>query len=260
MDKITDFRGYGDGFLANDYRLFSHKYPSHEYPTLEHAFQAAKTHSLSVKGDIRAAATAREAKRIGKSIPADKFRSDWDDKKESIMHSLLKEKFTNVALRVKLLCTRDSELVMENNVGDTFWGVSNGVGDNRLGKLIMTVRSDILKDYLDAFEVFACNFLSDCGWSLHNGSFWTPIWDDEERFDMHSAVAHQIKICNNAMSMTASGRFDEDDDDEGLDEEKDKDDFLSMFPPHTTCRPVNRVDDKALTDILIKTGSKLKDI
>jgi predicted NAD-dependent protein-ADP-ribosyltransferase YbiA (DUF1768 family) len=58
------------------------------------------------------------------------------------MLNLLRQKFQNPELREKLLCTGKLELIEGNYWGDTYWGVCRGVGENRLGKLLMLVREE----------------------------------------------------------------------------------------------------------------------
>ena len=55
----------------------------------------------------------------------------------------LNEKFKDPVLRAKLLATGDQELAEENTWGDMFWGTCNGQGKNRLGILLMHMRSMI---------------------------------------------------------------------------------------------------------------------
>jgi predicted NAD-dependent protein-ADP-ribosyltransferase YbiA (DUF1768 family) len=53
-------------------------------------------------------------------------------------------KFTHDAkLRQKLLATGDAILEEGNDWGDQVWGVVNGVGKNRLGKILMKVREEL---------------------------------------------------------------------------------------------------------------------
>lgn len=71
---------------------------------------------------------------------------DWNSvKKYILMKELLKKKFDNAHpdLQQKLLATKDEELVEGNTWKDTCWGVCNGVGQNRLGKLLMEIRSEL---------------------------------------------------------------------------------------------------------------------
>lgn len=84
--------------------------------------------------------TPQEAKQFGKTIP---LREDWETVKVSIMKDLLKQKFSKSPLRKMLIQTNDSELVNGNTWGDTYWGVTNGEGQNILGNLLMEVRSEL---------------------------------------------------------------------------------------------------------------------
>lgn len=41
------------------------------------------------------------------------------------------------------MATDDAELVEGNTWGDRYWGVVDGVGENRLGKLLMERRAEL---------------------------------------------------------------------------------------------------------------------
>ena len=61
------------------------------------------------------------------------------------MKDIVLAKFTqNQFLKEKLLATGDAYLIEGNTWGDRVWGQVNGVGQNRLGKILMEVR-DMLK-------------------------------------------------------------------------------------------------------------------
>jgi predicted NAD-dependent protein-ADP-ribosyltransferase YbiA (DUF1768 family) len=62
------------------------------------------------------------------------------------MEDLSRQKFSHPELRQKLLDTGSCTLVEGNTWGDTFWGVCDGVGENHLGKLLMTIRADLESD------------------------------------------------------------------------------------------------------------------
>lgn len=137
MDTIEKFDG--------DYRFLSNFHPvpiildDVVYPTVENAFQAAKT----LDKDMRLAflfVSPGTSKRLGRNV---ELRADWQDVKLSIMHDLLKQKFTLPDLRVSLLATGDATLIEGNDWDDIFWGVCRGVGENHLGKLLMQVRTEI---------------------------------------------------------------------------------------------------------------------
>ena len=72
-----------------------------------------------------------------------KIRKDWDDVKLDVMLWGIREKFKNEDLRQLLMETGEEELVEGNWWGDKFWGVSNGEGENHLGKILMRVREEV---------------------------------------------------------------------------------------------------------------------
>lgn len=112
------------------------------YPTVEHYFQAAKTLDKNERKRISILETPGKAKRAGRRVT---LRSDWEEVKTDVMRRALMKKFSDPLMREKLLETGDAELVEGNYWGDTCWGVCNGVGENRLGKLLMDIRES-LKD------------------------------------------------------------------------------------------------------------------
>lgn len=115
--------------------------PVFGYPTVEHAYQASKTLDKEERGKIRAAATAAIAKRLGKTVT---LRGGWEELKLPYMEVLVREKFTrHPELGKRLLATGKEELVEGNWWGDTFWGVSQGKGENHLGKILMQIRAEL---------------------------------------------------------------------------------------------------------------------
>ena len=138
MDKIDLFRGEY-AFLSN-FQKCNIEFEGDVYPTVEHAFQAAKTFDKEERKRILSFASPVIAKRIGRKV---KLRADWEDVKCDIMLQLLKKKFKNPELAEKLLATGEAELIEGNNHGDRFWGMVNGEGKNMLGKLLMEVRDDL---------------------------------------------------------------------------------------------------------------------
>lgn len=60
------------------------------------------------------------------------------------MYEICKAKFTqNEDLKEKLLATGNNILEEGNTWGDRVWGTVNGVGENRLGKILMRVREEL---------------------------------------------------------------------------------------------------------------------
>ena len=113
------------------------------YPTVEHAFQAAKTTVFIQRIIIANKKTPGQAKCAGRKVT---LRDNWDDIKLYIMKELIILKFTNPKLKSALLNTKDAELIERNTWNDTYWGICNGIGENHLGKILMEVREMLRGD------------------------------------------------------------------------------------------------------------------
>jgi ribA/ribD-fused uncharacterized protein len=105
--------------------------------TIEHAFQASKTIIVEERREVAAAETPGKAKKLGRKVT---LRSDWQEIKNDVMMELLVQKFTHPYYRDLLLATGDAELIEDNNWGDTYWGMCEGIGENHLGRMLMEVR------------------------------------------------------------------------------------------------------------------------
>jgi ribA/ribD-fused uncharacterized protein len=111
------------------------------YPTVEHAFQAAKTSDPEEQRAIRECSSPNQARRMGKRAT---LRSDWETVKIGIMESLVRQKFTaHPELAAALLATGERRLVEGNTWGDVFWGTVRGRGKNHLGRILMRVREEL---------------------------------------------------------------------------------------------------------------------
>jgi N-glycosidase YbiA len=109
--------------------------------TAEHYFQAQKFAGTEHQQRIARARTPKDAARLGRdrSLP---LRADWEDVKDDVMRRAVLRKFeAHQGIREILLGTGDEELV-ENAPGDYYWGCgADGSGRNKLGKILMEVRS-----------------------------------------------------------------------------------------------------------------------
>lgn len=159
MRKIEHFAG--------EYFFLSNFYPSEVrfeeavYPTIEHAFQAAKTLSPEERLPFQQAdVPPGKTKRMGRQLT---LRPDWEAVKEEVMLSLLRYKFSDAhsELCELLKGTGDTELIEGNLWHDQIWGdcycnlgedgCLSGTakpsciesGQNKLGKLLMKVRDEI---------------------------------------------------------------------------------------------------------------------
>ena len=161
------------GFLSNFYGTTSSKtfrlvLDDQEWPSVEHYFQAQKflPYYVNYAEKIRTAESPFIAKAFGSQqvrytypfqdhhreiarqskVDGVTIRADWEEKKEEVMLRAVRAKFQqNPILGSKLLAT-NSAILKENSPYDAYWGVGRqGNGQNRLGVLLMTVRSEMQK-------------------------------------------------------------------------------------------------------------------
>lgn len=113
------------------------------WPTVEHYFQAQKFTDQMHRDRILRARTPKDAKTLGwdRNVP---IRPDWDEVKDDVMLTAVRKKFsTHETIRNVLLSTGEETLV-ENAPSDYYWGCgANGTGKNRLGLILMQVRSEL---------------------------------------------------------------------------------------------------------------------
>lgn len=134
---ISSFRGENH-FLSNFYESVI-EYKGKIYATSEHAYQAVKCTNDIDHEKIRFARSAGETKRLSRTLPR---RQDWDQVKLVFMEEILRCKFSNPLLMLKLKNTRPKILIEGNHWGDRFWGVCSAEGENNLGKLLMKIRDE----------------------------------------------------------------------------------------------------------------------
>lgn len=155
--RMSDLLAVGViGSFSGEHLFLSNFYPAvvsfmgHLYPTVEHAYQAAKadTQNERYRDIVRTTHYPGRAKALGKSLEAEgKLRKDWKELNVGIMRALLEQKFQDGLLRAALLRTAPRSLIEGNYWHDNFWGVCTcracpACGDNKLGKLLMTLRAE----------------------------------------------------------------------------------------------------------------------
>lgn len=128
-------------FLSN-FHPCTVNYEDINYPSVEHAYQAAKTLDFTHRNFIAKLKFPGQAKREGRLV---ELRTNWDHIKLGVMKELLHQKFSDPELLANLKSTAPNQLVEGNTWGDTYWGVCNGKGKNHLGNLLMTIRDSVNK-------------------------------------------------------------------------------------------------------------------
>ena len=134
--EITQFRG--EYFFLSNFYPAPVTYNGLSFLNSEAAFQSAKCPELKEKF---CNLNPSEAKKLGRQV---NLREDWDDVKDEVMYDVCMAKFSqNPDLAFRLVSTGDSYLIEGNTWGDKIWGECDGVGENRLGKILMRIRSQL---------------------------------------------------------------------------------------------------------------------
>lgn len=134
--------------FKNEYRFLSNfayvdvEFEGVIYRSVESAYQAAKTLNVVDREPFKYA-LSYQSKRMGAKLD---IRKDWKAVKDEIMYNLVRQKFFNNPYYTKALLATEDLYLEEGNVwGDTYWGINleTGEGENRLGKILMNVRSEL---------------------------------------------------------------------------------------------------------------------
>ena len=107
--------------------------------TVEHYFQGMKALLFEPKlGEgILTAGSGFEAKKRGWKVRIDK--NIWDECRDEVMERGVYLKFQNQELKDYLISTEGQRLV-EDSPKDRYWGECDGIGENRLGQILMRLR------------------------------------------------------------------------------------------------------------------------
>lgn len=125
---VTQFR--------DEFRFLANPFPRPvvfediEYPSNEHAFQAAKTWDFGLRRRIAALPDWREAKRTGRGLAR---RPDWEQAKRAVMLQLTLAKYLQHGdLAAGLTGTGERLLIEGNTWGDDEWGAVQYTGQPHL--------------------------------------------------------------------------------------------------------------------------------
>lgn len=111
------------------------------FTSAESAFQACKCQTFEEFKQFEKLGP-KEAKKLGRKV---KLRDDWEETKVNVMKQILHQKFIqNIELADKLIDTYPHQLIEGNTWNDKFWGVCDGVGQNMLGRCLMSVRLELI--------------------------------------------------------------------------------------------------------------------
>jgi len=139
------------------WRFLSNFYPSAithggiVFPSVEHAYQAAKSSDPEYRERVANLKTPGQAKRAGRQailVP------HWDDGvKVEVMRVLLRRKFAEGTTLARMLVETAPHTLIETNYWhDQFWGDCTcdkhrlTEGENMLGRLLMDRREELIKE------------------------------------------------------------------------------------------------------------------
>ena len=121
-----------------------------EYPTVEHAFQAAKFSDHDHREAIRRLATPKAARALGRK-PHDSFigADQWRVKRVEVMETLTKRKFERFPELTKRLINSEPHVLNHRTGWDGFWGDQArgqqiGDGQNQMGHILMALRASLM--------------------------------------------------------------------------------------------------------------------
>jgi ribA/ribD-fused uncharacterized protein len=140
-------------YRQNDaYGCFSNFWDKHPveidgivWRSTEHYYQAMKFASHpEVQEQIRGVKWAGDAWKLANRNFRHLVDPDWREKKESIMLKALRAKFFQHPELADVLLSTWDESIVEHSANDSFWAdAEDGSGRNRLGELLMQVRSEL---------------------------------------------------------------------------------------------------------------------
>lgn len=150
-DKIEGFVGKEE-WLSN-YWPCEVEVAGMKFKSVENAFYASMFFkSKEIMREI-AAAPQLDARRIARQHFLDKsegFDEGHAKRKVEIMGKLVWAKFIgNEYLQKKLLLTGNVPLINSNKIGEAYWGVVDGVGENMLGKILEIIRDHFRSKVVD---------------------------------------------------------------------------------------------------------------
>lgn len=132
-------------FVLSNFSPHTVRYNATLFPTVEHAYHAAKFENKDIVDKIKNAGSPLEAHSLGKKYKPQR-RKDWNDVKVDILHEIIQAKVEqHEEVKQALLATSEEEII-EENPNNSFWGNGkDGKGQNQMGKILMRIREDLSK-------------------------------------------------------------------------------------------------------------------
>jgi ribA/ribD-fused uncharacterized protein len=133
-------------YVFDNFSAFAVQWRENLWPTVEHAYQAAKFRNVEIIAKIHRAPSAHDAKKIAHELGiVEQVREDWKEIKVPVMRELIRCKADQHPFAMKKLLSTKGYILVEDSPEDSFWGRGpDWNGENWLGKLWMEYRDEIL--------------------------------------------------------------------------------------------------------------------
>ncbi len=110
------------------------------WSTNEHYYQAGKFLDPLIRDAVRTTPLPILAKNIGNNR-SNPLREDWDEIKDRVMYECCYAKFTQHSKLKKKLLSTGNAILIEDSANDGYWGIGKGDGKNKLGIILMKIRT-----------------------------------------------------------------------------------------------------------------------
>lgn len=196
------------GFLSNFYQEPVYINTAHGGWVMawhsEAIYQALKAcpHQPRRALEILGTKSPHKAAQMGRDAERTKMRADWDEVRDDAMRIALKLKFAGGLWR-KLLAT-DTAILVEHSVTDAYWGAGrDGLGRNRLGQLLMELRSRLIHEVKIAtpgqdLDAYVKNRLTMS--ALHSYATLTGASSDELHVRVDTKAVNQYRLYTDGSS------------------------------------------------------------
>ncbi|VAW71515.1 Uncharacterized protein COG3236 [hydrothermal vent metagenome] len=146
MRQVIKFYSVNDEYGEfSNFALYPIKLKRKVWPTSEHYFQAMKFESSVDQAAIRKSNTPMLAAMKGRDRKR-KLKRHWNSSKDNVMFEAVLAKFTQHEDLKRLLLSTGTAKLIEHTHNDSYWGDGgDGKGKNRLGQILMRVRSSLSK-------------------------------------------------------------------------------------------------------------------
>ena len=148
IDRFT-----GENHWLNNRSYDQSGYGGHFYPTVEHAYAAAKSADDGDRSEIAGIPAAKEAYELGRQV---QLRPEWNTRlRYEAMYTALSAKFKDPGLAGKLEATGDALLIDGVTNHDQHWSDCHcekhfeSPGANHLGRALMAIRASLRDEPAD---------------------------------------------------------------------------------------------------------------